>query len=781
MLAITFWEAGGRLIEANQSFCNLLGCTPEQVRAGRVRWSDVTPPELLARDQKGIDEINATGVCTPYEKVFIHRDGRRVPLLVGGATLGERGEGVAFAIDLTESKRAKEELRRSHERLAWVLDATGVGLWFNELPFGRLNWDTRTREMFFVPPGVQPTIELFWERLHPDDREPPQTAVETALCDRTLYTIEHRVVSPATGEVRWIRSSGKATYAADGTPVQFDGINYDITHRKRAEEALAAAHRQIQSIIDNTPAIVYAFDLEERFVLANTAVAELLNSTPAEMIGKRRHEFMPKEDADWHEANDREAIRAGRPLEFEEYSQLQGQSITWLTTKFPLRDALGRIYAVAGISVDISERKRAEQEAQKAKVAAEAAREQLQSLNETLEQRVAQRTAQAERLSRQLRGLVAEVSQIEQRERRRLAVALHENLQQLLLAARMKLRALQGRTLDEGFDEAVQRVDEILDACVAESRSVTVQLSPPVLYDIGLLPALEWLARQIWDRHNLLVRVECVDQAEPSDENIRVLLFHAVRELLANVVKHSGVPCASIQVSRLEGDQFQIVVRDQGTGVDPATLETRMADAGAFGLFGIRQRLELVGGKLEVQSRLGEGMCVTLVAPLSSSPCATLEEVFATGIEQVALDGEAPVEMDAVGSRAIRVLLADDHLVLRKELADHLRTQSGIEVVGEARDGQEAVEMALQTRPDIVLMDVTMPRMDGITATRVILAQLPHVRVIGLSMHEEKDLMVSMREAGAVAYLTKDLDVDAVVAAILAEGSQRAPLDGRGD
>ena len=131
--------------------------------------------------------------------------------------------------------------------------------------------------------------------------------------------------------------------------------------RKQAEESLAAAHRQIQSIIDNASAIVYAFDLEERFVMANATVAELLKSTPERMIGKRRHEFMPKEDADWREANDRKVIEAGRALEFEEHSQLKGRSITWLTTKFPLRDAQGRIYAVAGVSTDISERKRAEE------------------------------------------------------------------------------------------------------------------------------------------------------------------------------------------------------------------------------------------------------------------------------------------------------------------------------------------------------------------------------------------------------------------------------------
>jgi len=136
---------------------------------------------------------------------------------------------------------------------------------------------------------------------------------------------------------------------------------HDITERKQAEKALIESKQKIQSIIDNTSAIVYAFDLEERFVLANSTVAKLLNSTSDQMIGKRRHHFMHQADADWHEANDRKVIEAGEALDFEEQSELPGRSITWLTTKFPLRDAAGKIYAVGGISTDITERKRTEE------------------------------------------------------------------------------------------------------------------------------------------------------------------------------------------------------------------------------------------------------------------------------------------------------------------------------------------------------------------------------------------------------------------------------------
>ena len=136
---------------------------------------------------------------------------------------------------------------------------------------------------------------------------------------------------------------------------------WETTARVRTEAALAAAHRQTQDLIDNTTAMIYACDLEERFVLANAALAALLRTTPAQMLGKRRHEFMPQADADAHEAADRKVIATGQAVEVDEHSDLHGRSITWLSTKFPLRDAQGRIYAIAGIVTDISARKQAEE------------------------------------------------------------------------------------------------------------------------------------------------------------------------------------------------------------------------------------------------------------------------------------------------------------------------------------------------------------------------------------------------------------------------------------
>ena len=266
-------------------------------------------------------------------------------------------------------KRTEEALRDSEERQRLVLQAGSMGTFEVDLLTGEGQWNATEFELLGLRPGeVVAGPDIFFRFVHPDDVEQLQDQWAEAMRSGKL-DVEFRIVR-ADGQERWL--AGKGQFFSDGKPgvndsgtrgkpLRFMGVNFDITGRKKAEEAAAAAYLQVQSIIDNTPAIIYAFDLEGRFIMANATVAELLNSTPGQMIGRRRHEFMPKDDADWHEANDRQVIKSGRALEFEEYSQLKDRSITWLTTKFPLRDAQGRIYAVAGISADVSERKQAQE------------------------------------------------------------------------------------------------------------------------------------------------------------------------------------------------------------------------------------------------------------------------------------------------------------------------------------------------------------------------------------------------------------------------------------
>ena len=417
-------------------------------------------------------------------------------------------------------------------------------------------------------------------------------------------------------------------------------------------------------------------------------------------------------------------------------------------------DGEGNPVRVVGVKVDITDRKRAE--------------ERLKALNDTLEQRVVERTAIAEQRAAQLRVLAAELTEAEEQERRRLAKILHDHLQQLLVAARIKTAVLRRRAEDDNFLRTLEQIDDVLNQAITESRSLTVELSPPVLYDAGLAAGLDWLARQIEEKHGLRVEVDADPAAEPTDESTRVFLFQTVRELLLNVVKHAQTDLARVELKPLGEDRLRLIVADAGVGFELSALESQ-GMSGGFGLFSIRERLELLGGHLAVEASPGGGTRMMVDIPRGRAAVAA----GVTPMETAVAIGEAEGEEPRPPSRheKTRVVLADDHAIVRQGLAGLLREQEAIEVVGEAADGRQAVEITLQTRPDVVLMDVTMPGLNGVEATRRILSSLPQVRVIGLSMHEAADMANAMRKAGAVAYLRKDTDSDVLVSMIQAQAS----------
>jgi PAS domain S-box-containing protein len=251
----------------------------------------------------------------------------------------------------------EEALRESRQRLAWTLDKTGVGVWLNAMPFGSLNWDERTKKLFFVEPDVEPTIELFWSRVHPDDIEPTQLAVEQALRDHTLYAIEHRVVNPETGELRWLRSIGQATYAPDGTPTHFDGINYDITERKQVEQTLRESEALYRAIARHFPdGAIYIFDHDLRFRVADGDAAAMLGYHREGLEGHTIWEATDEQT--WRILEQRyPRVLAGESLHFE--TPHKGRILS--SNYVPIRDEQDRIIAGMVVSHDITERKGAEE------------------------------------------------------------------------------------------------------------------------------------------------------------------------------------------------------------------------------------------------------------------------------------------------------------------------------------------------------------------------------------------------------------------------------------
>jgi PAS domain S-box-containing protein len=394
------------------------------------------------------------------------------------------------------------------------------------------------------------------------------------------------------------------------------------------------------------------------------------------------------------------------------------------------------------------------------------AEEALRKANDALESRVRERTAEVseavrtlERQARQLRILAAELTLTEQRERRRLAEALHDGLQQLLVAARVRAYMI-GRSNDPEVREGCQEMVALLQEALAEARTLTEEISPPTLQKGGLLPTLEWLTRWVGEKHQLTVCLRPpAAPLPPLAEDLSVLLYQAVRELLLNTVKYAQVAEAEVTLTHQE-ETLTLTVSDAGIGFDPTRLRVEGGIEGGFGLFGIRERLELLGGRLEIESRPGRGSRFSLVAPLR--PVAEA----APAARPPAIPAIVPDGVDA-GCRT-RVLVVDDHALVRRGFVTLLAGEPDLEVVGEAADGKMAIELARDVAPDIILMDINMPVMNGIEATRAIHAEFPMARVVGLSALDAAEQSDAMRAAGAVACLSKIDSAEALLAAIRA-------------
>jgi signal transduction histidine kinase len=213
-----------------------------------------------------------------------------------------------------------------------------------------------------------------------------------------------------------------------------------------------------------------------------------------------------------------------------------------------------------------------------------------------------------------LRRLALELSQTEDREHRRLATNLHDRIGQSLNVSLMKLGALRASASGTQFAGPLEEIHRLLDQAVDDTQSLVVELSPPVLYELGLEAALEWLAEQMQEQHGLRVEVRTQGSAGPLDPDMRGILFRMVRELLFNVVKHARAQTAEVHVC-WEDEVMHIEVADDGIGFNTDGLSSSLGRSDKFGLFSIRERLDSIGGQLHINSQPGRGTQVALTAP----------------------------------------------------------------------------------------------------------------------------------------------------------------------
>lgn len=756
-------DGDGSCLFVNRRWCEFTGQTSEA--GSGWGWTKAIHPgdrAFVAEKIRGAQEKQE--FCrTEYRLRNKAGDYRWVIDLVA-PRFGTEGEFLGFVgtmIDVENGGAFQDRLRESEERGRVFFEASGVGA----AQVGPDKFFQRVNRCFCEITGYSEEELLQMTPLdldHPEEREADEARIQRVIDDPDLtYDVEKRYVRKD-GRVIWVSVNATIVQDEEGRPRYSASVIRDITARKQTEAALRDSEEQARAFFEVSGVGAARVGPDEFFQKVNRRFCEITGYSQEELL-----EMTPL-DLDHPEEREEDRARIQRVMDDPDfiydvekrYVRKSGRVIWVYVNATVVRDREGRFRYSASIVQDITERKQTEEALRRSE-------QNLRELSHLLEERVAERTSQLRDQAVRLRRLAADLASTEQRERKHLAALLHDDLQQLLVAARMHVYRAGRQVKDEFIRGEIERSAGWIDEAIGAARTLTHQLRPPALYEGSLVDALHGLASEMAERHHLKVYIQGDETIAPVSDDIKGLLFQSVREFLFNIAKHAEVEEALVRVSEHE-QWIHLSVVDAGKGFDMSAIEKKRSQSG-LGLFSIRERVAAVGGALTITSAPGEGTRISLEVPVLAE---VREEPIAVKDEGLSQRKARRKVAGPGDGHPIRVMVVDDHAMVRQGIATLLGEDERLEVVGEAEDGLAAIERFEQQRPDVMLVDLNMPRMNGIEATREIHRRWPETIIIGLSVQDDEATAKAIQEAGAAAFLRKAGDSDRMIATIVELGYQ---------
>lgn len=568
-------DAEGLVVSVNPQGAKQLGYEVEELTGRPVTM--VFPPDLhhqvreqLAQCMREVDRVHT------WEITKVHRDGKTLWVRESAvAVTGDDGKPLLLIMceDVTARREAEVALRESEQRLRTLLDAIPDQVQFKDAQ-GRLVMLNRATQERLGLPEEQIIGKTIFDLRPAALAEVLDAEDKQALCAPGPVRVERRsytrdswreiILSP-------IRDSG-------GTVAGLVSISRDITERKQAElDKLRESEQRYRTLVEHAVDLIYETNEEGRFTYFNTnAALQMLGYTREDLVDRHYLELVHPDHHPVLQDFFRTAIKEHRHSGYIEIAALTKSGLAiWFGQQVNLMWEKNRVVRFQGVC---------------------------RNINDRVQAYAAQREA-----NDSLRRLSARQEELLEAERTRIAQNLHDGVGQSLNLARLKIvSAMPGAGASS---DALQEAVQIIAQSSSAIRTLEFELSPPVLRELGLTPALEWLVEEMRREYGLEVSLSDDGEPKPLGELARVVAFRAVRELLLNVIRHAGVTRAHVDQQRAR-DRLVVTVSDQGHGFGEEAV------AAGLGLVSVRERIGYLGGEVAIASKPGEGVVATLSIPI---------------------------------------------------------------------------------------------------------------------------------------------------------------------
>jgi len=533
-----------------------------------------------------------------------------------------------------------------------------------------------------------------------------------------------------------------------------------------------------KTILDSLIEHVVIHDMNFNVLWANQSACDSVGFDLEQVVGRFCYEIWPKRSIPCEDCPVALSRKTGIPQSIEKKTP---DGRCWQISGSPVFDNRGRIIAMVELTLDITQRVNAEEALKSVQFDQEKLIKNrtlaLSELNQKLKIEIEDRKKTEFVLNRQkdyIQQLAMELSKAEDRERQRLARVLHGDFQQMLAYLKIKFSTLKLRETVENRKE-IDAINDHINNCIEHCRDLSHELKPFVFQKKDFISGIKWVCRQMKEHYGLAVSLQSSEEPNIQSSVYSSLLLRSIRELLFNVVKHSGVKKAFIQL-KVKDRYLILTIKDAGMGCDTSVLRDKREKNATFGLFDIEDRINFLGGYMDVESEAGHGFCVTLWVPRDVNAASEIDHPVLHIDTLPDIRAEHAVKKASAtlsGKRPIKILLADDHAIMRDGLAELIDRHTDIQVVGMAANGREAVQLAEKLRPAVILMDVSMPVMNGIEATQQIKEAFPEMIIIGLTMHKDPDIHQTMKKVGASDCMSKSGSLEHLVESIRSLYSDR--------